>query len=59
MNSVERLDIISVDGRIIKSVNVKGLSSYEINKKDFGSGMFIFVLSDKNSNIVKGKIFIQ
>ena len=59
LSSVERLDIISVDGRIIKSVNVKGLSSYEINKKDFGSGMFIFVLSDKNSNIVKGKIFIQ
>lgn len=59
MSSVERLDIISVDGRIIKSVNVKGLSSYEINKRDFGSGMFIFVLSDKNSNIVKGKIFIQ
>ena len=55
---VENLVIMALDGRIVKSENIKGLSSVIMKKEELGVGLFIYLLSGKRNNIITGKICI-
>lgn len=57
-DQVESLLILSLDGRIVKKANVKGLSSIVISKEELGSGIYLYKLSGKNMNTITGKISV-
>ena len=57
--NAEKLTITTVDGRIVRKENVKGLSSYTIEKGCLGAGVYFYMLSGNNTKNVIGKMIIQ
>ena len=55
----ERLSILTMDGRIVKRETITGKASCRINKQEFGSGMYYYILSGKGKNTIIGKIIIN
>ena len=57
--NADELTIMTVDGRIVRKENVKGMSSFNIEKKDLESGLYFYVLSGENMKTVVGKMCIK
>lgn len=55
----ERLSILTMDGQIMKRETITGKASCQINKQEFGSGMYYYILSGKGENTTIGKIIIN
>ena len=55
----EELTIISSDGRVVRKENVKGMSSFNIEKRDLDSGLYFYRLSGENLKTVVGKMCIK
>ena len=57
--NADELTIMTVDGRIVRKENVKGMSSFNIEKKDLESGLYFYVLSGENMKTVVGKLCVR
>lgn len=57
--NADELTIITVDGRIVRKENVKGLSSFNIEKRDLDAGLYFYMLSGENMKTVVGKMCIK
>ena len=57
--NVDELTIMTVDGRIVRKENVKGLSSFNIEKRDLDAGLYFYLLSGENMETVVGKMCIK
>ena len=57
--NADELTIMTVDGRIVRKENVKGLSSFNIEKRDLDAGLYFYLLSGENMETVVGKMCIK
>jgi hypothetical protein len=47
-DSIEKIAVLSTDGRILLEKNDVGQKQYELNINNFSTGMYIIQLSNKN-----------
>jgi hypothetical protein len=52
-------ELISVDGRILKSGIISGDQVYEIGIKGFADGVYLFKLTDEVGNAITRKIIVR
>lgn len=57
-NNSSRLEIYTIDGVLLKQINVNGMKSYQIDSKEYKSGTYYYRLTDKVGNICNGKFVI-
>lgn len=57
--NADELTIMTLDGRIVRKENVKGMSSFNIEKRDLDSGLYFYRLSGENLKTVVGKMCIK
>lgn len=57
--NADELTMMTLDGIVVRKENVRGRSSYAIEKGDLGAGLYFYMLSGENMKTVTGKMIIK